>query len=68
MDYQPTWEDAEIEPTLLERGPRDETMEEQKPTPFRVVIDGEVVEVEAEDAYDAIKKAQKAHKAKERKK
>lgn len=66
MDYQLTWEDLDEDEGLLslfERGPAPNMDEQQTPTPFRVVVDGEVVEVEADSAYDAVEKAQKAHEA-----
>jgi hypothetical protein len=64
MTYEPTWEDVEAYPRLLERGSAPNMDDQKTPTPFRVVIDGEVIEVEAENAYDAIEKAQKAAKPK----
>jgi ACT domain-containing protein len=66
MSDQPTWEEIEEYPRIFERGPAPNMDEQKTPTPFRVVVDGEVIEVEAEDAYDAIEKAQKAKEGQKR--
>ncbi len=71
MKHIPTWEAVEedLDAGLghpFERGPAPNMDEKKEPTPFRVVVDGEVVEVDAVDAYDAVEKAQKVKEGQKR--
>jgi hypothetical protein len=59
MDYEPTWEDVEEEPSLLERGPKveAENADLHPPLPpfLRIVVDGETFIAFLDPRFESIK-------------